>query len=98
MAKLEFNSASLLPHGIMGKLLLRRWGNKVLIGPVPDYSKRKASAKQKMRRRLFQQDWAPAARRLLADPKERAACQRLAEEKHWPLWNAAISRASKMPG
>ncbi len=95
MAKMDFNTGNLLPHGIIGNMLFRRWGNRVIITPVPDYSKRKASAKQTAGRQRFKQQTAPAAHQLLADPKERAACQRLAEEKHWPIWNAAISRASQ---
>jgi len=96
MAKMDFNAGNFLPHGIIGNMLLRRWGNRVILSAVPDYSKRKASAKQKAGRQQFKLQTAPAAHQLLADPKERAVCQRLAEEKHWPIWNAAISRASQL--
>ncbi len=95
MAKMDFNAGNFLPHGIIGNMLLRRWGNRVILSRVPDYSKRKASAKQKAGRQRFKLETAPAAHQLLANPKERAACQRLAEEKHWSIWNAAISRASR---
>lgn len=96
MAILDFKAGKLLPHGIVGNMLLRRWGDKVILSAVPDYSKRKATVKQKAGRERFKLQTVPAARELLADPKERAACRLLAEEKHWPIWNAAISRASRI--
>lgn len=94
MAKMDFNAGNLLPHGIIGNMLWRRRGNTLIISAVPRPSRRKATAKQTTCRQRFK-GWTDGAKQLLADPKERAACQRLAEQKHWPLWNTAISRASR---
>ena len=89
---MEFQSDLLGLHGKVGNLLFRRWGNKIVVSAAPDYSKRKVSAKQTAGRQLFKQAAAVAKQRL-KDPEWKAACERLAQERHWPLWNAAISLA-----
>jgi len=95
MAYIEFNPGADIPRGKQGNLLYRHYPTKVVVGPLPDYSKRRTTAKQKTNRQRFKLQWAPLAHQLLADPKEKAACQRLAEQNHWHIWNAAISRASR---
>ena len=92
MASVELQSGRFLLHGKLGNMIFRRWGDKIVVSAAPDYSKRKASAKQTAGRQQFKQAAAVAKQRL-QDPAWKAACQRLAEERHWPLWNAAISLA-----
>jgi len=95
MAKVDFNSGSLLLHGKMGRLVWRRYVRGLSAYPLPDYSKRKQTTKQKAENQRFKRR-APVAHALLADPKQRAKCLRLAEERHLQVWNAAISLASKL--
>jgi len=95
MAKVDFNARSLLIHGKTGRIVWRRSIRGLSAYPLPDYSKRKPTAKQKVENQRFKRR-APVAHALLADPKQRAKCLRLAEERHMQVWNAAISIASKL--
>jgi len=95
MAKVDFNSGSLLMHGKMGTLVWRRYARGLSAYPLPDFSRRKSTAKQKAENQRFQR-CAPVAHALLNDPKRKAECLRLAEERHLPVWNAAMSLASKL--
>ena len=92
MAKVDFNSGSILPHGKVGRLVWRRYARGLSAYPLPDFSRRKSTAKQKVENEQFKRS-APVAHALLDDPKGRAKCLRLAEERHLQVWNAAMSLA-----
>ena len=97
MAKVEFQSGMWVLHGKLGNMLFRRCPSGISVGPLPDPPKREATPFQQAGRLKFKQVTVLTHERL-KDPVWKADTERLAKERHLPLWNTAISRVWKELG
>jgi hypothetical protein len=77
MATVRLNVALESIHGKVGDKLYRQYPHKLVIGPLPDYSKRKRNANQKASSSRFA-DAQGLTTALLADPQLKPAIERCA--------------------
>lgn len=75
MAVARFNVALRSIRGKCGDILIRKYGDKFVIGPLPDYSSRRRSRRQKASSRTFGQA-VKYAGEVKHDPVRRAAYAR----------------------
>lgn len=90
MARTETNALLKGFRGAIGKqIVVKQYGDKIVIAKYPDMKGKKPTANQKMRRRIFKEAIA-YAKSILRDPAKKAAYQKKVK-KGQQVYHAAVS-------
>jgi len=91
MAKVRMHQMFLGLRGRLGNVVYRLLNGETVAGKVPDFSHRRLSADQRTQIKRFTVA-VPQAKRLLADPVQRAICEAEARASRRPIMAVAISK------
>ena len=91
MAKVRMHQMFLGLRGRLGNVVYRLLNGETVAGKVPDFSHRRLSADQRKQINRFATA-VPQAKRLLADPVQRAVCDAESRASRRPIMAVAISK------